>query len=185
MNTHAIVLAAGRGRRMGGPKHLIDIDDVPMVLHVVRALRESAATDLHVVLRADDAVGEVCLKEEGVRIVRVPPDAEGRSASVRTGVADTPEPAALLFALADQPFLRAADFDALIAAADEASIVRASYGGAAGSPVLFAPRYRSELLALSGSEGGRVVIAGHPEHVRAVALDPERGRDLDTPGDLR
>jgi CTP:molybdopterin cytidylyltransferase MocA len=185
MNTHAIVLAAGRGRRMGGPKHLIDIDGVPMLLHVVCALRDSQAVDLRVVLRPDDEAGEACLKAEGVRIATVAAGDEGRSASVRAGVADTPEGGGLLIALADQPFLSVADFDQLIAAADADRIIRACYADSPGTPVLFAPRYRSELLVLAGSEGGRSVIARHPEQVRSVALDPEHGRDLDTQEDLR
>ena len=185
MNTHAIVLAAGRGRRMGGPKHLMDIDGVPMVLRVVRALRDSKAADLCVVVRADDGAGEACLGAEGVRIVTVAAGDEGRSASVRAGVADSPEGAALLVALADQPFLSVADFDQLIAAATPDCIIRASYADSPGTPVLFAPRYRSELLALTGSEGGRIVIARHSDRVRSVALDPEHGRDLDVPDDLR
>ena len=39
MNTQAIVLAAGRGRRMGGAKHLIPVAGRPMLLHVTDALR--------------------------------------------------------------------------------------------------------------------------------------------------
>lgn len=185
MNTHAVVLAAGRGRRMGGPKHLLLVDGVPMVLRVVRELRDSAALDLRVVLRADDNAGRARLEEEGVRVVPVDAADEGRSASVRAGLADVPEDGAPLFALADQPFLTAADFDELISAGDDTSIVRASYAGAPGTPVLFAPRYRSELLALVGSDGGRVVIARHPQHVTTVPLDPAHGRDMDRPEDLR
>ena len=61
---------------------------------------------------------------------------------------------------------------------------RVRYDGEPGSPVLFARSYFAELLELRGREGGRSVIARHPEAVRAVALPPARGRDLDRPGDL-
>ena len=62
--------------------------------------------------------------------------------------------------------------------------MQASYAGVRGSPVLFDRRYRDELLALRGADGGRVLLARHRADVRLVSLDPERGQDLDRPGDL-
>lgn len=183
---HAIVLAAGRARRMGRPKHLIEIQGAPMLARVIGALRASRARDVCVVLRPGDAAGASCARAAGVQWVWAEDSEEGRAASVRAGVRAAPPDAALLFALADQPYLEAADFDRLIAALEPPGhpIVYARYRGRRGSPALFAPRHRRELLALRGSEGGRSVIARHPEVARGVDLDPDRGRDLDRPEDL-
>jgi molybdenum cofactor cytidylyltransferase len=63
--------------------------------------------------------------------------------------------------------------------------VRARYGAEPGTPVLFARSYFPELLELRGRDGGRRVIAAHPAAVRFVDLPTDRGRDLDTPEDLR
>ncbi len=172
---------------MGRPKHLIPIDGVPMLVRVVRALRESRAREVAVVLRSEDAVGRAALKPLGVRLLEAEDPDEGRAASVRAGVrAAAPEAEGLLFALADQPFLEPHDFDALIAAFARAKggIVHASYAGQRGSPVLFAARYRDELLALRGSDGGRALLRRHSEEACAVELDVGRGRDVDRPGDL-
>ncbi len=185
MKLSAVLLAAGRGRRMGRPKHLIEIDGEPMLARVVQALRESRAAEVVVVLQRRDSAGRSCAEELGARVACAEGEDQGRAASIRAGVRLAPEDHALLFALADQPWLRAADFDRLIAAAGRAGIVHASYRGERGSPVLFGARYREELLALSGKEGGRVLVARHPEDVAAVELDPERGRDVDRPADLR
>ena len=185
MKVFAIVLAAGRGRRMGGPKHLIEVGGVPMVIRVAEALRSSRTDATAVVLRPGDSHGSRLLSSKDIRTVYAEDREEGRAASLRAGVRAAPEDAALLIALADQPYLEAADFDRLIEAAEAgAPIVHASYDGQRGSPVLFAPRYRDELLALSGGEGGRVVIARHPDTARPVELDPSRGRDLDRPEDV-
>jgi nucleoside-diphosphate kinase len=62
--------------------------------------------------------------------------------------------------------------------------VRASYAGEPGTPVLFAARFRADLLAARGDEGGRGVIARHPDALALVPLDPARGRDVDRPEDL-
>jgi CTP:molybdopterin cytidylyltransferase MocA len=184
----AIVLAAGRARRMGGrPKHLIPIEGLPMLERVLRRLAAARLAAVTVVLRSGDAPGAEIARRCGARAAAVAPEACGRAASVRTGVgATSADAAALLVALADQPHLTTADFDALIAAFETgtAGIVHASYAGERGTPVLFARRYRDALLALRGTQGGREVLLRHPEDARAVPLPPERGRDLDRPEDL-
>jgi nucleoside-diphosphate kinase len=89
--------------------------------------------------------------------------------------------------MADQPWLSARDFDAMIDRLAErpGSIVHASYAGVRGTPVLFAGRFRDALLRLRGREGGREVMRRNSAQLCAVELDPRAGRDLDRPDDLR
>lgn len=185
MKVMAVVLAAGRGRRMGGAKHLLELEGQPLLERVVESLSQSSAAGVLAVLRPGDQSGATLLERLRCRYVFAESADEGRSASVRAAVRAAPRDHALLFALADQPWLEPRDFDALIRSAAADGIAHASYRGERGSPVLFAPRFREELLSLRGSEGGRVLIARHPQHCVAVELDPERGRDVDRPGDLR
>jgi CTP:molybdopterin cytidylyltransferase MocA len=185
VSVFAVVLAAGRGRRMGGAKHLRLVDGRPMLAHVVEALRPVCA-GIACVLRPGDDEGAALLAELDVAVAWAEPADEGRAASVRAGVRSAAPDCDLLFALADQPFLRSEDFARLVEVRRESGsgIVHAAYAGERGSPVLFAPGYREELSALRGAQGGRALIAAHPEDARAVDLDPERGRDLDQPEDL-
>jgi molybdenum cofactor cytidylyltransferase len=183
----AVVLAAGRASRMGHPKHLLPVGGASMLERVVGALRLSLVREVVVVLRPDDRPGADIVARLGVRIATVEGPERGREASVRAGLELLGEKQdGVLFALADQPFLEPCDFDRLIDrfARGEAGIVHATYGGERGSPVLFGAAYRPELLALGAGEGGRVVVRRHPEDVVGVALPPERGRDVDRPGDL-
>ena len=185
----AVVLAAGRGRRMGGstPKHLIPVAGTPMVVRVVRALRESRAEQVVAVLRPGDTASRAALEAAGASVVYAEGANEGRAASIRAGVrAAGPELDGFLFALADQPFLGPGDFDALIERLGERpdAIVHACYAGERGSPVLFAARFRGDLLRLRGSQGGRELIRRHPGDAIGVELEPEAGRDLDRPEDL-
>ncbi len=156
-----------------------------MLVRVAEALLGSAADSLVVVLRPGDEPGQQAAAALDLGTALAEPAEEGRAASVRAGVRACPEDHALLFAQADQPWLEVGDFDQLIAAARPDGIVQACYDGVRGSPVLFGPVYRSELLALCGGEGGRVVVARHPERVTAIPLEPARGRDVDRPADLR
>jgi molybdenum cofactor cytidylyltransferase len=182
----AAVLAAGRGRRMGFAKHLYALDGVPLLERVVRALSATAATPIRVVLRPGDAEGLELARRLGID-ARFAEREDERAASVRAAVRGAGADAAgLLVALADQPFLESGDFAALLAefARDARGIVRARYDGEPGTPVIFSRAFFPELLQLEGADGGRRVIAAHPDQVRLVDLPAERGRDLDTPEDL-
>ncbi|MBM4336859.1 MAG: nucleotidyltransferase family protein [Deltaproteobacteria bacterium] len=182
----ACVLAAGRGSRMGAAKHLLALEGVPLLERVVRALSRTSVARISVVLAPGDVDGRALAARLGAIPLEAESADEGRAASVRAGVrAVRADSAGLLFALADQPFLAPEDFERLLAEfrANPSSIVRAQYGEAAGSPVVFARGYFAELLELRGREGGRSVIARHPDAVRAVDLPPAHGRDLDRPED--
>ncbi len=182
----AVVLAAGLGSRMGGPKHLIEIDGVSMLERVLRALSDSRVVRVSLVLREGDAAGGALADRLGIPWTFAENPEHGRAASVRAAIGSVEAAAVgLLFALADQPHLLGGDFDLLLDAfARDQGIVRASYDGEPGSPVLFARRFFPELAALAPGEGGRALLARHQEAVRDVPLDPARGRDLDRPEDL-
>jgi len=181
------VLAAGRGRRMGFAKHMYALDGVPLLERVVRVLGATAVTPIRVVLRPGDRAGAELAKSLAATPIFAESADEGRAASIRAAVRATRSDAGgLLVALADQPFLEPADFDALLAEFGRAAqgIVRARYAGEPGTPVIFSRAYFPELLRLEGRDGGRRVIAANDADVRFVDLDPVRGRDLDTPEDL-
>ncbi len=172
---------------MGQAKHLLELDGAPMLERVLRALAGSRVARICVVLRSGDERGRELVERLGFPWAPAGETAQGRAASVRAAVENADRAAAgLLFALADQPYLLARDFDELISAfaEDPEGIVRATYAGEPGSPVLFARRFFAELVALAPREGGRVVVARHLEAVRGIALDPDRGRDLDRPEDI-
>jgi len=182
----AFVLAAGRGRRMGGAKHLLPLDGVPIAERVVTALRATSAARVSLVLAPGDESGRALAERLGVAALSAEDPEEGRAASVRAAVrAAASDSGAILIALADQPFLAAEDFERLLAAAraEPGALVRAAYAGEPGSPALFPRALFPELLALRGRDGGRAVLARHPERVRLVSLPAERGRDLDAPED--
>ncbi len=158
-----------------------------MLERVLAALRSSSVREIVVVLRAGDADGRRLAESVGVRAVQAEDPDEGRAASIRAGLRALPEDSnGILFALADQPFLESVDFDRLIVAFAEgdAGIVYAEYEGARGSPVLFASRYREEILRLRGEEGGRLILDRHAASSLGVRLPPDHGKDVDRPEDL-
>ena len=140
----AVVLAAGEGRRFGGPKQLHPIDGRPMLERVLAAVADAAIEPRVCVLgaRADRIQAEVDL--HGSRIVVCARWRDGQAASLRAGLAALPaETSFALVVLGDGPGLDPEAVRRVAAAAHpgDARILAADYGGGRSHPVLL-PRAR-------------------------------------------
>lgn len=185
-NIAAVVLAGGRGTRMGGPNKLLaEIDGTALVRHAVKAALASTASRVVVVTgHAAEAVTEA-LAGLLVEFVHNPRYAEGLSTSLRTGLGRLgAEVDGALVVLADMPFTTSENLNRIIAAHDPeegALIVVPTHNGKRGNPVLWSRRFFADLMAVSGDTGGRHLIGAHAEHVAEVEIGPSVLLDLDTP----
>jgi molybdenum cofactor cytidylyltransferase len=115
---HAVLLAAGRSSRMGGPNKLLaGFGGKPLVRLVTERLLASRADGLVVVTgHQADRVREA-LKGQNARFADNPDFASGLAGSLKTGIRALPaEAEAAMVVLGDMPGLTSADFDALITA---------------------------------------------------------------------
>lgn len=198
----AIVLAAGRSRRMAGVnKLLIPVAGQPMVVRAAAAALDSRARPVLIVVghQADrvrtalrllvdrdvDGPGQV----SRLAIIDNPSHGEGIAGSIRAGLDALPSGVdGAVFLLADMPWISAGHVDRLIDAFDPAagqSICVATYQGRRGNPVLWGAAHFPALRTLDGDAGGRVLLAGLADQVKAVAFaDPGVVTDVDRPGDL-
>lgn len=193
-----IVLAAGSSSRMGAHKLLLPLGGRPLVAYAVAAACASAAEPVVVVLGRDADDVRAALPP-GRYVTMVNPDyASGMASSVRAGLRalraagggrgrkPDSSTAGALIALADQPLAGADLFDALLRAATEYpdEIVAARYDGRRGNPVVFPAALFAELERVEGDEGGRGVIARHPDLLRVIDWpDPRAALDVDRPED--
>jgi molybdenum cofactor cytidylyltransferase len=184
----AILLAAGASRRMNGRDKLLeDAGGEPVLRRTARALLDSAADEVLVVLRPGDEARRAALEGLEVGVVENPEAVEGMASSIRAGLARAaPEADAVVLALADMPEVSAAHVDALIEAFDPGAgraICRAADAeGRPGHPVLFGRRFFESLARLTGDEGARDILRANADFV-TLAPTPGRGArlDLDTP----
>ena len=187
---YGLVLAAGMAQRMGSTKQLLPFGDRTVLQTVVDTLSGADLAGVVVVLGHDaDAVREslrgrpvLCCVNDAYR--------EGMFSSVLCGLHHLPADAgAVLIALGDQPQIELRVVQAVVRASREGDrgIVIPISGGKRGHPVLInLSRYQDEILALSGDEGLKPVMRGHPHDTLEVPVDDEGIlRDLDTPEDYR
>jgi molybdenum cofactor cytidylyltransferase len=186
-NVTAVILAAGRSTRMGGPNKLLaELAGKPLVRIVTEQALASGASGVIVVTGHQASEVEKALVGLKVRFVRNPDFAAGLASSVKTGIAAVPANAdGAVVCLGDMPLIDARLIDRLIEAfaPDRGDLIAVPVSdGRRGNPVLWSRRFFTELMSLDGDIGARHLIAKHAE---AVAEVPVEGRgaflDIDTP----
>jgi molybdenum cofactor cytidylyltransferase len=183
----AIILAAGRSTRMGGPNKLLaELGGKPLVRLVTEQALASKARDVIVVTGHQAELVEKALHGLDVKFVRNADFAQGLASSVKAGVAAVPDDAdGVLICLGDMPMISARLIDHLIEAfaPDRGNLIAVPVSdNRRGNPVLWSRRFFNELMTLDGDIGARHLIAKHSE---AVAEIPVEGfgafLDIDTP----
>jgi len=180
----AVVLAAGAGRRIGGPKALLPIGETTFLAHVARALeRPGVAAVVAVIGHGARRVEAEAGVPPGVALVVNPRPDDGMLGSVILGLAaaEARGAEAVLLHPVDHPFVSPATTDLVLAAlAAGAPIAVPSYGGRRGHPGGFARAVWSALREAPPCLGARAVLADHPDWVVHVPADQGCVRGIDT-----
>jgi molybdenum cofactor cytidylyltransferase len=186
-NIAAVVLAAGRSRRMGGPNKLVaELGGKPLVRRVTEEVLSSRARPVIVVTGHQRERVEAALDGLPLKKVHNPSFAEGLSTSLKAGLAALPPDVdGAIVCLGDMPQVSADLIDRLIGAFDPeraALIVVPTFEGKRGNPVLWSRRFFHELGALEGDVGARHLIGQFPDAVTEVPVTGQGAFfDIDTP----
>jgi len=185
----ALVLAAGRARRMGAQKLLLPIGDRPAIARIVDEVLAGPVAEVVVVVGTDGGRIADALAGRRVTLVANPDPAGEMLSSVRCGLRAMPEACtAALVVLGDQPSLTAGLVAALAGAhrATGRGLVVPTYRGRRGHPLLVAMRYREEVLRGYDDVGLRGLLRAHPQDVGEVETGvPGVVEDMDVPDDYR
>ncbi|MDR2322397.1 MAG: NTP transferase domain-containing protein [Microbacterium sp.] len=189
---HAIVLAAGRGTRLGrGPKALLPWNGEVLVTRAARAAAEAGCSvTVAVGPAARTARSWLRARCPAAHVVEVHDAQLGMSASLRAAVlplvvTDAP-PHAVVVLLVDQPGVDASVIRRLFAAHVPGRVTRATWHGVPGNPVVFGTGELCSAAALAeGDAAARAWIARNRHLVDDVeCADLGRGDDIDEPADL-
>ncbi|WP_426514598.1 nucleotidyltransferase family protein [Dactylosporangium sp. McL0621] len=183
-----LVLAAGGGRRYGGPKALVRHEDGRLLVErAVATLRDGGCTRVWVVLgaeadrvRAEASLGDATLVDNSTW-------KSGMGSSLRVGLAalaDT-DASAVLVLLVDTPGIGPEAVARLLAAAPPgaAALLTATYKGKRGHPVILGRDHWPGVTTLATADvGARAYLVAHADQVQGVPCeDIADDTDLDVP----
>lgn len=196
MKVSLIYMASGFGKRYGTNKLITEFQGEPLYLHGLLSLQKAAK-----LLEEDKIQCKLFLISQYERVLsgsfdRVP-EAErifnedsdqGITASLKLGTeVSRKDTDAFLYFVADQPCMRGETIAEFVR-----GFLKSGKGigcvcakGHRGSPNLFAGKYKKELLALEGDQGGRQIMQEHPEDIWMMEVDERELRDIDHPADLK
>jgi molybdenum cofactor cytidylyltransferase len=186
-NVAAIVLAAGRSTRMGGPNKLLaELSGKKLVRIATEQALASKASEVIVVTGHQADLVERALDGLKVKFVRNGDFARGLASSVKAGIAAVSANAdGAVISLGDMPLIDAGLIDRLIEAfaPERGHLISVPVAdGRRGNPVLWSRRFFKELMTLDGDIGARHLIARHAEAVTEVPVEGNGAfLDIDTP----
>jgi CTP:molybdopterin cytidylyltransferase MocA len=187
MNLVAAVLAAGEGRRVGGPKALLRIGSRSFLAQACRLLDRPGVR--HVVAVVGHEAARVA-REAGcaatVRVVENERYRDGMLSSIWRALdeAEGLDADAVLLHPVDHPLVAPVTIDGVVAALEGGAVIAVpSRDGRRGHPGGFARAAWTALRAASPDAGARSVLALHPEWIVHVPGDPGCVAGIDTPED--
>lgn len=188
-----ILLAAGRGLRMGGPnKLLLPFAGKTVLETTLDRLYAAAPGPVCVVTgHAREDIAPI-LQKYPVQEVFNPDYTQGMTSSIQAGIRALPHTPGYMICLADMPLIASDTYHKLLVyfrqhiAAHPDIIVLPRFQGQKGNPVYFAGIYRQALLDHPDPEGCRSLVQAHVAKVHWVDV-PDAGilQDLDTEADYR
>ena len=186
----AILLAAGRSRRMGAFKPLLPFGEQTVIETCINNLLAAQVEEVVVVLGHRAAEVRARLSNLPIRFAMNTEVESEMSASIARGVEalSSRGEGAVLVALADQPAVTVQQIESVIAAHRRtgARLVVPEWQGRGGHPVLIDLKFRASLLKLDSRRGLRALFDAHANEVlRVPVASPYIARDMDTWEDYR
>ena len=172
----AILLTAGQSKRMGELKQLMHLGRSTIVEQAVTNMLESLVDEVIVVVgyKAEDVIKAI--SDKSIKVAINPDYDQGMSTSIIAGLNMVHSKIqAVMIALGDQPLVGSQTINRLIEefCNHDKGIAVPTYQGRRGHPVIFAIKYKEELLKLKGDVGGRQIIKDHPDDVLEVVVASE------------
>lgn len=186
----AVVLAAGRSRRMGQPKMALSWGDTTVIGRVVQVLSIAGVDDILVVTGGGSETVNAALHGSAARLVHNPDYAEGEMlSSLQVGLASLPEDCeAALVVLGDQPQIQSQVVVGLLERyrSSRSVLVVPSYRMRRGHPWVVKRFLWPDIQALKPPQTLRDLLQDKAGQIDYLTVDTDSIlADLDTPDDYQ
>lgn len=182
-----LVLAAGGGRRLGGPKALLRRDGALLVEHAVRTVREAGCDPVLVVLGAAAEQVRAAAALPGSTVVVNPAWATGLGSSLRAGLAAAERTGAeaVLVVPVDMPGITVEAVRRVAAQPRPDVLACGTFDGRRSYPMLLGRAHWAGVATLAAADvGARPYLLARAAQVSDVACDQvAEPDDVDTPED--
>ena len=169
-----MIIAAGGGRRIGGPEALLYQGEKPLVTHVLDTVRTAGCGPVVVVLGAAAEQVRERADLSGARVVVNPGWGTGIGSSMRMGLSalGDRDVEAVVVVPVDMPGLTVRAVRRVTALPYPDALVCATYGGLRGYPMLFGRRHWSGIATLANADvGARPYLLAHKNQIVDIACD--------------
>jgi molybdenum cofactor cytidylyltransferase len=182
----AVVLAAGRGERIGGPKLFLKIGRATFLERIILELEGAGIGDITVVVSSESKRKAQALVKKHRLIVNKHP-ANGMVSSLHAGIKATPGYDGYLIAPVDHPFVAGATYSRLVMAfhGRPQAVIRPSHQGKTGHPIII-PKGFAGSIPPNDFEGGvaRLLHLANAEELILEVEDAAVLRNVNQPKDL-
>lgn len=184
--TAVVLLASGLSRRYGRrDKLLANLGGKPLLEHAARVVAElHALTRVAVCPHDRHEIKDRLASRFVIALNKQPKHGLGHSIALGAQVALQFKPDAIIFCMADMPFIEPWLFDKLLAGLANADIVHSGAAGRVHPPTAFGPACFSELRTLDGDDGAKRIIGQGAFKVAAISAPRPVLVDVDTREEL-
>ena len=184
----AILLAAGRSKRMNGKNKLTEkIQKIPLINHSVKNILFSSVDELIVVLGYQKEIIEKLIdKHEKIKFVVNKDYKSGMASSIKVGLSHlSVNTDAFFICLGDMPMVNSDIYNQLIKSKDNKEIIVPTYKGQQGNPVLFLKSMKEKIMDVSGDVGAKKILSLNADKVFKLEIDDDSiTKDLNTNEDF-
>ncbi|KRM97641.1 NTP transferase domain-containing protein [Loigolactobacillus rennini] len=175
--TSVVIMASGYSRRMGHNKLFLQYHGRTFLMHTLDLVHQAAFNQIILVIKPEDY--QNCDLPSSVEVILNSTSYLGQSVSVRLGTQSVTSDSCLYLPI-DQPKLSVKLLKQMQQLAAPDRIVFPSFQGQARAPVCFGSQFFSELMQVTGKQGGRLVKQRHPEAWRPIeVVDYNQLQDID------
>jgi len=179
-----LILAAGAGQRFGSTKQVADLNNKPLLRHVIDEAKLIFKDTLFCMV-GSDAESVKAVIAETCHIIENENWQQGMGSTIALGIKHLIQHYnfdAVLVILGDQYLITKDDLKIYMEQYEPQSIIATKHNDKAGVPALFPKQYFDTLSKLKGEDGARFLLNGDPNTI--VLSIPHARYDIDTPEDL-